>query len=309
MEPQEPNKTPEQSGSQTNQLQQLAQSKPDIGPRPIASKPKKRLHKGVLWGIIGAGILVVVVAVVSIVLLTQQVSQADRDEAYDKAEEIWLAHHALVTATQEYINTEGVYASGKTDFEKQNKDYQQKLDDFKSLKALRDEDINNAYQALVDETSSMSGDVEKYIALTKDITTSCVSIDKYFNSSEFKSVSPEELMGAYENASKECSTTADKLISSDSRLAAMYGNDVKNYLERLRSVIQRAIDAYEDENLSASEKRATTTELAYVLTAQVWKTSSKSVYSLASGDDHVLVLLVFLVVPYSPLLWAILVLL
>lgn len=285
MEPQEPNKTPEQSGLQPNQPQQLAQSKPDIEPHPITSKPKKRLHKGVLWGIIGAGILVVVVAVVSIVLLTQQVSQADRDEAYNKAEEIWLAHHALVIAAQEYINTEGTYTSGKTDFEKQNKDYQQKLDDFKNLKALRDEDINNAYQALVDETSNMSGDVEKYIALTKDITASCMSIDKYFNSSEFKSVSPEELMGAYENASKECSTTADKLTSSNSRLAVMYGNDVKNYLERLRSVIQRAIDAYEDENLSASEKRATTTELAYVLSAQVWKTSSQSVYNVLSGDD------------------------
>lgn len=252
----------------------VQQPQPGLGQvAPSALPPKKKMSKGLLWGIIGGsvGLVLLIVGIILAVVLLGGPSKADYKEAaeYMSSANSDLDAVSSVTSSDSYreaIN-EAIAKRDATN---------EKLGD---MKALRDKDakkIYDDYMMAYDSLKPVLGSIADLVEFSSEYTKNC-SIQISYTDKTGKQVGEE-----FDTKVKGCTALLDKYANSSNDDLKKFITEAQQYLKDTRTYYVGMADYFSSNDYSASYPKYPTN---YPSTSDLYSAITSIEDENGSADD------------------------
>lgn len=236
--------TPEQP-TPPNQPTQLAPAQPGQPMQPQAKSSNSKLW--IILAAVGGGLLLLTLLIITILALTvwsgpSKQEYKDAQKAFDSTK---ASYNSAASRLKLYVASSGSFLSSTTqkNFEQAYGEYKTKADGLKSLKALKDKDLQKKYDEFTAKDAKLRAYVASFTDSMDDFSTASTACDAS-KASGLESASPETFVSAYDSAVADCKAVLVKLKQAKNKSVAEYATKVDKLYGDLRAVLVETVDAY-----------------------------------------------------------------
>lgn len=208
----------------------------------VAAKPKS--NKKLIW----AGVAVLIVAVCaalfwSLTTVSQQ-DYKDAHEAVSKVRKEYLSSSDSVKNIGNALSSSSPNVSAEK-LKKSFADYNASVDELKGLKAWRDKEANEKYEAFVKKNEGFNAYVDAFTGSMdelSEISKNCNAMGTAMSTLGFSS-NPDAVLSRYDDKAKPCIAALEKLKDSKVKSLADFAKNMVDAMNDMRETLDEVVAA------------------------------------------------------------------
>lgn len=245
--------------------------------QPGAPGSRNNKKTALIASIVGGVVAIGVIVLVLMLTVFAGPSKADYKKAYDVMQKVrsgYTQSGSEMSTLASGMLRGNVSDSAKQEFTDEFNNYKNAVGELKDLKALKDKDVKQAYDAFTTKNDKFVTYAEGLVASMDSLAETADNCKQSKFSGAISSNDPDTILSQFKRAAQPCFDAINKLKGSKNQMIANYAQEMDNSYKKMVNVLEQMVAAAKAQD--GAKARSLYSELSSIASDATRKANSFS---------------------------------